>query len=377
VLDNNVVVVFRQLFWFLVIVVVIISASNAEILCITEETRVQLKTKYIRDNCCKYYFKYVKTLSFSNKQLNWISSQAFAELNNLVTLDLSINRLKHLVKNTFKPLFNLMEIDLSENLLTTISFDEFADKQQLKILNFRFNKIQTIKPIQHQGGFSITALLLYGNNLVDISELCKLMKLEFLQLSSNQNLDFKSFKSTCWNKLQYLYLIDSGLKRLNNDYHIFTGLTKLNQLHLQSNNLEVFCVGNFPELPELFHLDVTDNQLHSLDVNKIKTKFPKLVSIKLTKNLWSCDFFKKLESDLKKLQINVVPVTTEKNCIEGSIIQVESSNLSKCEVHKKEEGGALIIWSLIIIDCVLFLAATFLGYLYFLHRELAKDVIFE
>jgi Leucine-rich repeat (LRR) protein len=332
VFDNYFVILFRQLIFFLAIEVIIISATNTENTCITEEIRAQygFQLKFIPDNHYKNFDKQAKQISHHNLQLDLICSQAFVGLKYLEILDLSQNRLTHLVKNTFKPLISVVEIDLSENRLTIISFDEFADNQQLKRLYLLSNNIQTIEPIQHKSGFSITKLGFYGNQLVNISELCQLTKLKMLDLSHNENLDYKCFKSTCWSELRYLFLINTGLKQLNNDYRLFTGLTKLEKLHLGKNRLKVLCVGNFPELPELIHLNIADNQLQSLDVDDINSKFPQLRQIAVSKNLWSCDYFKKLETDLKKMKINIASGSTEANCIEGSNMTERSSSEDKC-----------------------------------------------
>jgi Leucine-rich repeat (LRR) protein len=364
VLDNNVVVVFRKLILLLAIEVIIINATNADNSCITEETKVQfgLNSKIISDNHYKNNVKKSKNISHQSQQLDWICSRAFVGLENLETLDLSKNRLTHLMKNTFKPLHNIKEINLIGNQLTTISFDEFAENLQLKKLYLGFNKIQIIEPILHKSGFSITSLGFYGNNLMDASELCKLTKLKILGLSHNQNIDFKTFNFTCWSELRQLFLKNSSLKRLHNDYHLFTGLTKLKELHLPNNNLEVLCVRNFPEFPELYILDVADNQLQTLDANDINSKFPQLRQIAVSKNLWSCDYFKMLETELKKMKINIAFHSTETNCIKGSNTTERSSSKYKCGTTDYEVATELITHfalpialtlALVIVDIVL------------------------
>jgi Leucine rich repeat len=363
VLDNNVVVVFRKLILFLAIEVIIISATNADNSCITEEIRAHFgfEPKFIADNNrYKIFDKKTKKINLTNHQLDWICSGAFLGLENLEILDLSKNRLTHLLKNTFKPLHNIIEIKLIGNQLTNISFDEFAGNQRLERLYLSFNKIQIIEPIQHKGGFSIKTLGFNGNNLMDFSELCKLTKLETMGLSYNQNINFKTFNFTCWSELRKLYLKNSSLKRLHNDYHLFTGLTKLEELHLPNNSLEVFCVGNFPELLHLNHLNILDNQLiQNLDAKELKLKFPQLKEIGMSKNLWNCDYFKKLETDLKKMEIYFASYSTKTKCIEGPNTTERRLNLNECEIHKKEESDTGVSYHVVIIHFVLQIALTF------------------
>jgi hypothetical protein len=89
-------------------------------------------------------------------------------------------------------------------------------------------------------------------------------------------------------------------------------------------------------LPKLRYLDVHDNQLQSLDDQNLKRKFPKLTKIRLSKNLWSCDYFKILETDLKKIKINMGTSTNDKNCIERIATMEFKPNFYSYENHQKE-----------------------------------------
>jgi Leucine-rich repeat (LRR) protein len=269
-------------------------------------------------------------MDLKGKKISQICSKAFVGFEALTKLELSRNELTVLAKDLFKPLRDIITINLSENKLTTIKFDEFSNNERLRSLNLQLNNIQRIETIQHSGKLSIQQLLFYANNLKDISELCKLTKLDRLELSSNQNVDFNTFNSSCFSGLRILELVKTDLKRLINNYQLFSGLKALLMLKLPENNLEVFCVGNFPVLPALTEFDIMENRLESIDAEELKRKFPRLTKIHLSKNLWSCDYFKSLETKLNNLGINVEIKKGDENC-NPTITTSPRTNLDVCE----------------------------------------------
>jgi Leucine-rich repeat (LRR) protein len=364
---------FRQLALFLVIETIINSVTIAENTCVTEEMKKQFGSdlKVISDN---YYILRRNRIysDMSNQKVNLICSQAFAGMINLETLNFSQNRLTVLLKNTFKPLINIINIDLSENQLTAISFDEFADNQQLKWLNLASNNILIIESIQHQDGCSITTLWFNSNELVDISKLCNLTKLRRLDLSSNKELDFNSFKPSCWNHLQML-----DLKNTTN-YQLRADLKNMETLYHSNNNLGVLCVGNLPTMPELKFLDVRENQLESLNAEVLQQKFPNLKQLVMSKILWTCDEFNVLTTDLKKIGVEITG--NERDfCVKRSIATASSSNSKSdiCGTQNSTTQSHAIICSILFLNFVLCIATIVLGYQYILHREVSKDVVFE
>jgi Leucine-rich repeat (LRR) protein len=275
-----------------VVGVIVAGVTRAENSCIVSRYPVQLD-------------KTSRKLDLRKKLIQTICSEAFVGFEHLEELDFSANFFgTDLLKNLFKPLQNIIAIDLSFNILYTISFDEFADNKKLKHLNLIHNQISTIESITFEGKFSITTLLLDSNELVNVSELCRFKQLEILSLKANKNLDFSTFKPSCWSELQVLTLSDTGLNKMNNDYRLFTCLTKLEKLHIAKNNLKVFCAGNFPELPALEFLDIYENKLKSLDdVLVFNMKFSNLKVINMGNNPLACDYFNSLIRDFSKTGI--------------------------------------------------------------------------
>jgi Leucine-rich repeat (LRR) protein len=305
---------------FFVIGVIVAGVTKAESSCIVPDVRLVRRER---------------KLDLQSEKIKTICSEAFVGFDDIETLDLSYNELTVLPKDLFKPLHSIENIYLYENNLKTISFDEFASNQELKTLQLRFNKITTIETINFRGEFSITHLYIYVNDLTDVSELCKLAKLELLSLWSNKNLDYSTFQPNCWIELRELNLGDTGLKKLNNDYRLFTGLTKLEILHLGNNNLEVFCVGNFPEMPALKTLVLYGNRLTGLDVIQLNMKFPTLKVLRLSTENWNCDDFNALKSVLEK---NGTTVIKYGDCVNRITIPKTSSNPDACRIFEDDDS---------------------------------------
>jgi Leucine-rich repeat (LRR) protein len=303
---------------FFVVGVIVAGVTKAESSCIVPDVRLDRSKR---------------ELDLRFKKIQTICSEAFVGFDDLKSLDLSYNELTVLPKDLFKPLHSIEIIFLYQNNLTTISFDEFASNQELKSLGLMVNNIKTIETIKFRGEFSITHLAIYNNDLTDVSQLCKLAKLEELNLDFNKNLDYSTFKPSCWSELRELSLLDTGLKKLNSDYRLFTGLTKLEILYLQNNNLEVFCVGNFPEMPALETLSLYENRLTGLDVTQLNMKFPTLKKLYLSTDNWNCDDFNSLKSVLEK---NGTTIENCGGCVNGTTIPKTSSNPDACRISEDE-----------------------------------------
>jgi Leucine-rich repeat (LRR) protein len=126
----------------------------------------------------------VTTLGLSYADVETIESQAFVGCEHLEVLDLNHNQLTSLPHNVFNPLRNIKGINWLNNQLANFTFDVFANNQNLKKVDLENNKMTALVPIQHRGEFSIKELDLEHNDLKNISEVCKLQKLEILELFS-------------------------------------------------------------------------------------------------------------------------------------------------------------------------------------------------
>jgi Leucine-rich repeat (LRR) protein len=259
----------------------------------------------------KNQYFYAKHLLLGKKNIEKLENHTFDGLTGLERLDLKDNKISNLSDGVFEPLVSIKAIDLSNNKLTSIGFDQFSSNQNLKNLHLEFNYINIIHPVHHDGGFNLTTLWLNHNMLVDISELCKVESLTFLDLSDNPYLNFGSINFNCWNELTDLQLENTNLASLKNDYRSFTGLRKLNHLNLSRNNLTMFCSVNFPELLLLEYLSITYNQLQKLNGVELITKFKNMKKIDMFGNPWDCKF---LDESHNLMLMNLTMLASELEC---------------------------------------------------------------
>jgi Leucine-rich repeat (LRR) protein len=261
--------------------------------------------KTIKSNSFANLSSNITILDLSDVKAETIESQAFVGCEHLQQLNIDDNQLTSLPQNVLDPLHSIKEISLWSNQLENFTFDVFANNHNLEKVYLPDNKMTALVPSQHKGEFNIKELYLQDNDLKNVSEVCKLQKLEILNLGGNRNLDFVTFKFSCLTELRTLCLQDTNLNRLNYDYRLFIGIDKLKILDLGQNNLEILCVGNFPALLELEELHVEHNYLTSINVQNLKSKFPKLNRFDMENNPWDCNNFGNLTKSLEAININI------------------------------------------------------------------------
>jgi Leucine-rich repeat (LRR) protein len=226
------------------------------------------------------------------------------------------NKINSFRKGNFNQFIIVQSIDFSENNLNVIDFNEFARNSKLQDLDVNNNQISKIEPIANSTIINITSLIIHNNDLSNISELCKLKKVKKLDLSRNRRLDFSSVSFNCWNELTHLYLAETNIKNLNDDYRVLDGSNKLDYLDLSDNNLEILCFQHFPALPKLTDLNIRNNSFINLDVQKLKWKFQGLSVIAMGGNDWTCDYY---NGTLKKQlgESNIAEKDNNDNCLQN------------------------------------------------------------
>jgi Leucine-rich repeat (LRR) protein len=268
----------------------------------------------------------LKHLYLTNSQIKVLGNQTFNGLAALEKLDLTSNKISDLPAGVFQPLEAVKTINLTRNRLKSINFERFSGNRNLQELQLDHNLIEGFQPIVHKIRPSITKIWLSDNKLVNIFGLCQLKGLTTLDLSNNPNLDYESFNFNCWYKLQHLNLKNTGLTNLNKYSRSFANLQKLNYLNFGRNNLTIFCVVNFPELPVLEYLDISENKLKRFNGTDIKLKFFNIQKLHMALNPWDCTFL----NEFFELDIQI-SLGTELKCYNYTL-PVNNSDACKREL---------------------------------------------
>jgi Leucine-rich repeat (LRR) protein len=273
-------------------------------------------------------------------------------------LKLNWNGIESLSTGFFTNFTNLTSIDLRDNKISAFDFDEFGNNPELIELRVDNNQISEIKTIRSSTVVNITKLTMSNNDLNEISELCKVKKLVTLDLSRNRRLDFNKLEFNCWSELNLLFLAETNLKSLHHDYRMLTGCNKLTYLDLMDNNLEMLRIEKFPALPALMHLNIRNNSLVNLDVAKLKEKFQNLLTITVTGNKWSCDYYAiELKKQLTKFKIQEGQTFAHQNenlCLNKSV-QSNTQMLNSHQNHHEEiknRGTIFVLFWIFMIGFV-------------------------
>ena len=209
----------------------------------------------------------------------------------------------------------VQKLDLKNNNITSLEKDSFISKglTELDFLNLDRCRLQTIELGAFNGLTKLMSLSMMINRIVEITGRTfeEMSVLEYLDLEYNriEQLDVDVFWGLI--NLQRLYLKGNGLLKLHPD--IFVGLPKLDRLVLGANaglqiptdrhfitsyslkildikfcNVSSVSVETFANVSALERLDLSSNNLRSLDLNILKS-LPKLSTIYFDRNPLQCD----------------------------------------------------------------------------------------
>lgn len=271
-------------------------------------------------------------INLSYNKISSMATYAFADLKDLEILDLSNNLIQSIEGDSFGSNKKLKKLRLENNLITRID---------CKIFDFLQNSFERIEKHQNQEGEHENVVEIWKNvNEVDLS--CIDHTLEFdvddvngVIFRRDEQFHFRCSRETLQN-LKYLNIsglhlqsipkllpfLGSSLEILDVtsncigqlDVHTFEKLTNLQVLQLSRTNLSNFGFETFYHHRKLHTLDLSYNQLKKLNFTLLfrnfknlntlnlegnylteidtvtKSIFPKLTSLAISKNLFSCDY---------------------------------------------------------------------------------------
>ncbi|NXU84978.1 LRC32 protein, partial [Xiphorhynchus elegans] len=211
-----------------------------------------------------------------------------SNLTSLRVLDLSGNRLTRLLAGTFRSTARLRRLDLSSNYIMEIQEGAFEPLQELEVVNLALNSIHCIS------GFSLTQLrvLNLSHNALELfssSEGVQPYLLQVLDLSHNRLLYFPELPKA--HDLTHLNLSNNliasllpgshGLEdfvlpykemgRFNRTVHPVAALTRVVDLDLSNNRLELLPLTFFHSLGSLHSLRLARNCLQEVARESLTT----------------------------------------------------------------------------------------------------------
>ncbi|XP_026476085.1 toll-like receptor 7 [Ctenocephalides felis] len=218
----------------------------------------------------------LKKLSVKSNNQLWganknlnISQESFQGLNELQSLNLAGNNINLLQQNTLCPLKSLQTLNLTDNRIKSANELGFSAGAE-----------------RCSGGEELVTLDLSYNRLANIGDFCQISKLRRLQqlhLQHNNITDVSSESLIGLTSLRILNLSFNKLESLPN--LLLFNSREIREIHLQNNLLFELPKGLFYRLEQLLVLDLSSNQLssHHIDEN-IFTGLIRLIVLNLSNN---------------------------------------------------------------------------------------------
>jgi len=199
-------------------------------------------------------------LNVSLCNIRSVSFETFANVSELVLLDLSYNYLRSLDINILKVLPKLSVLNLTGNEISEIIPGAFEMVSHLKDLDLSHNRIEHLDFDVFYGLVNLEYIFLQGN------------KLQYLHSDTFVGLP----------NLQKLYLFKNYGLQVPNGRQLF-GSHSLKHLGLSGCNISSVSIETFANVRELEWLDLSYNYLSSLDIN-ILSELPNLSHLNLKRN---------------------------------------------------------------------------------------------
>ncbi|XP_035658300.1 slit homolog 1 protein-like [Branchiostoma floridae] len=206
----------------------------------------------------------VTTLDLAHSRIEIIQDDAFVGLIDVKTLRLERNRIRSLSKNAFKGLSAVTSINLAYNRIYDVENGAFVGVDYLRNLDLTGNRLTSL-PAGLEDMRSLRSLVLTNNSITDIPDDMPPNTVSVLTLSSNPLGNARlSRLANIFPQLSSLYLADVGLQTVQEDD--FKGMSNLQLLNLDDNNLSEIPGRPFDSLPSLSRIDIRNNLLTTVPI---------------------------------------------------------------------------------------------------------------
>lgn len=269
-------------------------------------------------------FTNMNSLKFLNLAFNRITliSPSAIILPNLVWLDLRFNRLTTLRMHYFQRIPSLKEIILSHNLISSIPGGTFFNCKALQNIDVSFNRISRVSKDAFRNDTSLSILDLSFNSLDRSISVCFQTKILIGRLVFNGN-RFGNFHADYVTNIKVRTLEICKIATL---FYIsdksFHSLSTLEVLRLEDNSgLRYISSESFYQMPNLKLLSIIKNNLFTLD-SQIALRLPNLSHLDISENNFHCD------CSLKWLQEAVLNASSPFHGLNVSDVTCDQENLN-------------------------------------------------
>jgi Leucine-rich repeat (LRR) protein len=286
----------------------------------------------------------LKELNVSNNEISSLGEDVFARNPELVRVDVSNNHILTIHRDAFRKNKKIREIYAGSNSMTFLHPDTFSKNPQLTkvtvswnkiedihpqtfynnpdldFIDFNNNKLKTLDPDVFQNNPSLRSVDLSSNSLVRIYDTTfhNNPNLEYLYLSKNKHIRFHNGLLILASSLKVFDAQHCNLSHLPPDF--FKNTTDLRELLLGNNNFtSLDCVSNTDSdgyvdtLTELQVIDLSNNQLQTIDVEIFRNKMSQLKSLRIEGNPFLCDC-KLRNAWLWSQQVGIIPPQPQITC---------------------------------------------------------------
>jgi Leucine-rich repeat (LRR) protein len=208
---------------------------------------------------------------------------------NIQFLELYFSKITILKENNFASLAELEALFLSSFKLKTIELGAFNGLTNLADLRIRYTDIIEIIPGTFENMTSLVSLTLDYNKLehLDSSVFSGLFNLEYIYLIGNKLKYLDPDMLLLLPKFRHITLHNNLAPLIPTDRN-FIKSTSLSILGLSYSNISSVSVETFANVSALELLDLSDNNMLTLDINILRT-LPKLSKLFLAGNPLQCD----------------------------------------------------------------------------------------
>ena len=287
----------------------------------------------------------IRVFALTNTKIESLPKDMFAQLKNLLELDLSFNRLKKIEQGTFNYMASLRELKLGNNQLEAIPHGLFAFMEELQVLSLENNKLAKIDSTNFTSFKKLIELYLNKNKLTSFpkgSLAPFLHSLTKLDLSDNSISSLEKGFLVGWQKLGVFRVAGNPLTDINFLQELSTFLMtengsslkkslktlSLSTSHLTKENLSPDTFSVFQQLP-VTELEIEFKEENAVNLTpEILGPLDRLTTLSLKIDSFYNEKLLTTFSKLKKLNLSGNNLTELPESIFDSLVNLEELDLS-------------------------------------------------